>query len=97
MDTITLNQTCGACPEQYDVFYAGDQIGYLRLRHGHYTAHVHNHRGEVVYEADTEGDGMFEPHERRFEIEAGVRAIWERIHGPVSDEGFRALSLEIND
>lgn len=97
MSVITLKMTCRACPEQYDVFYAGEQIGYLRLRHGHYTARVHNHRGEVVYEADTEGDGMFETDERKPQIEAGVRAIWEHINGSVSDEEFRAQGLEIND
>ena len=30
--------TCGACPEQYDVFDGDRQVGYLRLRHGHFRA-----------------------------------------------------------
>jgi len=30
--------TCGACPEQYDVFKNGQQVGYLRLRHGFFSA-----------------------------------------------------------
>lgn len=55
-----LVQTCGACPEQYDV-YLKDQpdqmVGYLRLRHGYFRA---EHMGQVVYDAYTKGDGIFE-------------------------------------
>lgn len=28
---FTLEQTCGACPEQYDVFKDGEPVAYLRL------------------------------------------------------------------
>jgi len=34
MSKLTLNKTCGACPEQYDVFLEGENVGYMRLRHG---------------------------------------------------------------
>ena len=31
---LIVIQTCGACPEQYDVFLGDKQIGYVRLRGG---------------------------------------------------------------
>ena len=37
---VTLVQTCGACPEQYDAYIDDKKIAYLRLRHewsGHTT------------------------------------------------------------
>ena len=34
MYKIELVKTCGACPEQYDAYFEGYQVGYLRLRHG---------------------------------------------------------------
>ena len=34
---LKLVLTCGACPEQYDAFDGERQVGYLRLRHGHFT------------------------------------------------------------
>ena len=33
-----LVQTCGACPEQYDVYEGDEEVGYMRLRHGHFHA-----------------------------------------------------------
>jgi hypothetical protein len=38
-DDIELRETCGACPEAYDVFFDGEYVGYLRLRHGSFRAH----------------------------------------------------------
>ena len=37
MRTITLEQTCEACPEQYWVHTGAKTIGYIRLRWGHLT------------------------------------------------------------
>ena len=31
---IKLYQTCGACPEQYEVYNEGEHIGYIRYRYG---------------------------------------------------------------
>jgi hypothetical protein len=69
--------TCGACPEQYDVFddSNGAQVGYLRLRHGYFRADVPDCGGEVVYDADTSGDGIFDPDERLPQLTAAVAAI----------------------
>jgi hypothetical protein len=69
--------TCGACPEQYDVFEeaTGKQVGYLRLRHGYFRADVPDCGGETVYESFTGGDGIFDEDERITELTAAVAAI----------------------
>lgn len=73
---MKLVQTCGACPEQYDVFDdAGNEIGYLRLRHGYFTAQYGGPGGPVVYDAATEGDGVFEYNERDYHLTNALRAI----------------------
>ena len=73
---MRLVQTCGACPEQYDVFDAyGEQIGYLRLRHGHFAAHWGNPSGRVLYTASPRGDGVFEPDERDLYLGRALSAI----------------------
>lgn len=37
IEDLVLKQTCECCPEQYDVIYNGDRIGYLRYRSGLFT------------------------------------------------------------
>lgn len=49
----------GACPEQYDVFLDGKQVGYVRLRHGDMTVECPDCGGNLVYEASPRGDGDF--------------------------------------
>jgi hypothetical protein len=72
----TLVQTSIACPEQYDVFnQAGEQVGYLRLRHGHFRADYPDHGGETVYESDTKGDGIFDDDERMPELTKAINAL----------------------
>lgn len=75
-----LIRTCYACPEQYDVFLekTGDQIGYLRLRHGWFRADYPDHGGETVYEADPKGDGIFEDDERIEHLTAAVNALKQK-------------------
>ena len=70
-----LKQTCGACPEQYDVFKNNKQVGYLRLRHGCFTASVPNASGKIVYDAEPLGDGIFAEHERMKYLTKAIRAI----------------------
>lgn len=70
-----LEMTCGACPEQYDVFKDGNQVGYLRLRHGYFYASVPGPGGKRVYNATPIGDGIFEDHERRHYLEEAVNAM----------------------
>ncbi len=73
-----LIQTCGACPEQYDVFKDEKQVGYLRLRHGYFRADYPDVGGETVYEAYPNGDGVFEDHERDFYLYEAIKAIEAR-------------------
>lgn len=72
-----LEMTCGACPEQYDL-YAGDEIvAYFRLRHGHFRVHVPDYGGACVYEADPKGDGIFNQSERVKYLTEAVLAVQE--------------------
>lgn len=76
IDGYRLICTCAACPEQYDVQDStGQQMGYLRLRHGHFRADVPDCGGETVYESTPKGDGIFEDDERMIELTNAVRAI----------------------
>lgn len=68
--------TCSACPEQYDVFKGGQQIGYLRLRSGSFTADYPYCGGRLVYSAHPRGDGMFDDeYERRTYLTKAVSAL----------------------
>lgn len=76
-----LVQTCGACPEQYDVFLDGKQVGYLRLRHGYFSASVPGCMGEHVYgSGGMIGDGAFESEERMRFLTEAVRAIHHKLN-----------------
>lgn len=70
-----LDLTCTACPEQYDVFKNGAQIGYLRLRHGEFRADFPDCGEKTVYEAEPKGDGVFEDDERDFFLNEAVSAL----------------------
>jgi hypothetical protein len=73
-----LQQTCGACPEQYDVFDdLGQQVAYFRLRHGGFRVDVPDHRGEEIYHANPEGDGVFMQHERVRYLTEAIMAVQE--------------------
>jgi hypothetical protein len=73
-----LKQTCGACPEQYDVFDSeGNQVAYFRLRHGSFYAAVPDHGGDIVYEANPYGDGIFSREERVGYLTNAVLAVQE--------------------
>lgn len=68
-----LDCTCGACPEQYDVFKNNEKVGYLRLRHGYFYASCLG--GQIVYESNTKGDGCFMLEERDFHLNNAIEAI----------------------
>lgn len=70
-----LEQTCWGCPEQYDVYRDGKQVGYLRLRHGHFRADVPDCGGKTVYSSNPRGDGIFEDDEREIHLNAAIAAI----------------------
>lgn len=76
IDGLTLERTCYACPEQYDVRNAeGYLVGYMRLRHGFFTVECPDIMGTKVYKALPEGDGVFQEHEQLYFLTLGVRAI----------------------
>lgn len=74
-----LYRTCGACPEQYDVYKDGVKVGYLRLRHGWFYAATPDCTGKRIYEARPKGDGIFEDDEREMYLTEAVNAIEEHI------------------
>lgn len=70
---LRLVLTCGACPEQYDVYLGDEEIGYLRLRHGRFRAEYHD---KVVYTSTPRGDGTFaDDGERAVELTKACQAI----------------------
>ena len=81
-----LVQTCQACPEQYEVFdSSGEQVGYLRLRHGHFTVEVPDVADTLVYEAEPEGDGIFETKERMYYLYRAINEIINHIANSETD------------
>lgn len=76
---IKLIQTCGACPEQYDAMYNGKIVGYLRLRHGYFQVRYPSASGELIFEANTRGDGIFDSGEREEYLEAAKDAIKKKL------------------
>ncbi len=74
---LKLIQTCGACPEQYDVFTEDEmKVGYLRLRHGYFSARYPNSSGIEVYGSETVGDGSFiSEEERKLHLKRAKKAI----------------------
>jgi hypothetical protein len=73
---LRFKMTCGACPEQYDVFLGEEQVGYVRLRHGTLRVDSPDCGGRVVYEASPNGDGCFDtPEERDFHLRHAGAAI----------------------
>jgi len=54
---LNFVETCGACPEQYDVFKGGRQVGYVRLRWGTVTCDFPDCRGDTIYSHSFENDG----------------------------------------
>ena len=74
-----LQLTCSACPEQYDVLMRGENVGYLRLRHGRFRVEYPDIPGETIFEAYPNGDGMFEDNERLVFLTKALRAIQDKI------------------
>lgn len=75
---LELVQTCGACPEQYDVFHNGEKVGYMRLRNGTFRVECPDCDGELVYlsESYRTGAGSFrDEYERKVNLDWAKRAI----------------------
>jgi len=72
---LRLEQTCGACPEQYNAYTPeGEKIGYLRLRHGYFYAD-YTPTGETVFDCYPLGDGCFESEERDRYLNEACKAL----------------------
>lgn len=87
IDGYQIELTCHACPEQYDVFDSrGEQVGYLRLRHGYFAAYFPDSGGECVFSAEPQGDGMFESYERYRYLELAIKAIDAKVKFYAGDQ-----------
>lgn len=71
--------TCSACPEQMDVYRLGQQVGYLRLRHGHFTVEYKDCGEELLLEGHPHGDGDFDDDERLEWLTKAANAIRTRL------------------
>lgn len=82
-----LVMTCSACPEQYDVYLDGMQVGYLRLRHGTFT--VDCPFGETIFTGNPNGDGVFGYDERDIFLDEAIARIDAKLKRESEpDEGF---------
>jgi hypothetical protein len=72
---LELKMTCGACPEQYDVFKDGKQVAYYRLRHGEFTVDYPNVSGEEIMSEYPNGDGIFDNDERLVYLTKAMRQV----------------------
>ena len=76
---VLLRRTCRNCPELYEAYQNGQLVGYLRLRHGYFTAQLGGPDGPEVYEAQPEGDGIFDPEERDRYLSEACAALAEHL------------------
>ena len=82
INELVFVKTCGACPEQYDVFDSnGNQVGYVRLRFGYLQVDYPDYDGEVIYdhEFSDEWKGSFTEEEREHYLKEIAEAISKRI------------------
>lgn len=80
IDEIELVQTCSESPEQYDAFYKGKQVGYLRLRHGEFRVDYPDCGDETIYYSEKmNGDGCFREDEREHFLNKAKEAIIKKL------------------
>ncbi len=77
---LTLNLTCNAFPEQYEVFEGEKQVAYYRLRHGEFRIDYPTCGDETIYEAEPMGDGMFDDSERFNYLTKAMRIVKDKIN-----------------
>lgn len=80
---LFLEMTCGACPEQYDVFKDGKQVAYYRLRHGEFTVDYPSACKEEIFAAEPNGDGIFDDDERLNYLTKAMRVVLNKISDAV--------------
>lgn len=80
---LNFVQTCGACPEQYDV-YDNDHniVGYVRLRWGGLSCEYPDVGGEEIYSANI-GDGWTGSFDNQEDRDYHLNAIANRILGKI--------------
>jgi len=76
---LKIKMTCSACPEQYEVFKEGKQVAYYRLRHGTFRIDYPTCGEETIYEADPNGDGIFDDNERLNYLTKAMRIVLSKI------------------
>ena len=79
---LVFVETCGASPEQYEVFDSnGNQVGYVRLRFGYLRVDYPDSGGEVIYDhLFSDGwKGMFTKYEREHYLKEIAEVISKRI------------------
>lgn len=81
INDVELIKTCHACPEQYDAFFQGKRIGYLRLRHGEFRVDYPDCGDETIYYSqEMLGDGKFEDSEREHFLLKAKEAIVKKFN-----------------
>lgn len=78
IDGLELRCTCSSHPEQYDVYDGETMVAYFRLRHGVFRVDVPDCGGETIYEAEPNGDGLFDANERQRYLSEAVEAVKAR-------------------
>ena len=92
MKNYKLKMTCQFCPEQYDLLDEdGNQIAYLRIRHGHFRCTVPEVFGKLVYDSDTDGDGWFTDEERPIHLKKAIQAVHEHYGNTDSDFKYEII------
>ncbi len=77
---LEIKMTCGACPEQYEIFRNGEQVAYYRLRHGEFRVDFPDCGGETIYHAEPNGDGIFDDNERLKYLSEAMKAVITKIN-----------------
>jgi hypothetical protein len=78
---LRFDQTCMACPEQYDVYLDDTQVGYVRLRWGMLRAYYPDYKSKSVqlYEFQFEDGwtGEFpDERQRKFHLESIANILY---------------------
>ncbi len=80
-DEVELLKTCDESPEQYIAVFQGQQIGYLRLRHGEFRVDYPDCGDEtILYSQEPQGDGCFEDEEREHFLMKAREAIVKKFN-----------------
>lgn len=89
---LRFELTCGACPEQYDVYKGDNLVGYVRLRWGFLRCEYPDVGGETVYEYDFDDgfNGCFNSDEERdFHLTEISKALTGRLERELADADSR--------